>query len=190
MTDGKPIEWSDLVLIQEAAIRGVMRWTHLPRGEAEDLVVDAMLRLVRSRAVPHKSARALLVTTAVNILRSAREVKAYEPLRILPLAHRVEEGLAIAEEQDLANFEPDPALAMAEEDEKTVHRRKLRTAIEELSPTDRGLITAHYVEGRSLAAIDEASDESAGPAKNRLYRARERLKRIVMESNKERGRSQ
>lgn len=164
-----------------------MRRTNLSRAEAEDLVVDAMLRLVRLRAVPHKSARALLVATAANILSSAREPKAYEPLRMLPFGHRVEAGFSIAEEQDLAHFEPDPAIAFAEEDEKAVRSRELQTAIERLPPMDRSLLTAHYLEGRPLTAIDEARGDSPGTAKVRLYRARERLKRLVTENEKKSG---
>jgi RNA polymerase sigma-70 factor (ECF subfamily) len=56
---------------------------------------------------------------------------------------------------------------------------RLREAVSELPPDYRAVISMRYLEGASYEDIAEALDLPVGTVKNRLFRARERLKQAM-----------
>src|ERR1051326_6026366 len=54
--------------------------------------------------------------------------------------------------------------------------RALRLALQQLKPIDRAVLAMHYFEGRSYAQIQEITGHTFAALKDRLYRARQRLK--------------
>lgn len=70
----------------------------------------------------------------------------------------------------------------AERTERREVRNVVEAAIGELRPDYRAAITMYHLEGMSVAEVSEAMDVPEGTAKSHLYRARRRLKELLMET--------
>lgn len=70
----------------------------------------------------------------------------------------------------------------AERAERREVREVIEAAIGGLRPDYRAAITMYHLEGMSVAEVSEAMDVPEGTVKSHLYRARSRLKELLMET--------
>ncbi len=77
--------------------------------------------------------------------------------------------------EDLAANEQSPAqLAEAEQ-----HQQRILTALADLGPRQRALVTLHLIEGHTLEESAAILDEPLGTLKSRLHRCKSQLKRSL-----------
>lgn len=161
--------------VREAVVRMVVSCGHVALSDAEDLVMDAVVKLQHLQAHP-RNARALLFTAAMNGLRSRRRILGFRTRTSLPEYDRGK-GATVLDSLE----SPDPGgLAQLETKETEVLRRQmLHEALRRLSAMDREVLTAYYFENRPLISIDQLRGDRIGAAKVRLFRARRRLQRML-----------
>ncbi len=142
------------------AYRLARRW--FGAGEAEDIAQEVMVRLVRH--LPNldlsQPVQPWLATVTRNVGINAR---------------RDRHDIAVetpALEQSLGPAPDVPQLTA----ERADQLRFLRAALRRLSPPDAELIAAHEVDGRPLVDIARASGADANAIRQRLFRARHRLR--------------
>jgi RNA polymerase sigma-70 factor (ECF subfamily) len=140
--------------------------------DAEELVPEAFLKVWRNC---HRFGGRSRVTTwiyqiasnlAVDRLR-ARKSRAHASLEDLP-----GEGESAAPVHDHAAL-PEEAYLRSEESER------LHQALSELNEGDRLLITLYHLQGLSYEEIQEITGISNANIKSRLFRARQRLKKLL-----------
>jgi RNA polymerase sigma factor (sigma-70 family) len=154
-----------------------MRRSKVSRAEAEDLVVDAMLRVIRLRPIA-RNPEALLATAAVNLFYDTRRRDAGPQGRVA-IAQSLGNGAESIVAEGPIDHSTDPALELGEKEDLALHSAGLNEAVARLPPMDRLLLNSYYFEGRSLSAIDQERGELPGTAKVRLHRARRRLRKLV-----------
>ena len=139
----------------------------LDRASAEDIAQDTFLRVWRHASRFNQSYGSL----ATWILAIARN------LALTHLASRVRsiEISGVECVEDAASDDPRPDQQMLAKE----RRDRFRAALARLSPADRSLLAASYVEGLAIADIARLESCSSGAAKVRLHRARTRLRRIL-----------
>lgn len=172
---GKRITWDDFdSRTRSLAVHEVMRRCHMPRRRAEELVTDAMIRLVRLEAVA-RHPRRLLIHTAIRELQSEWRRQSTHVRRLVGDDAHVPhiETLGSRAKFDDAGEVGD---RVANDEASRIRMSRLRTAIDRLPEPDRRLIQALYFDERSLADIAEEHDCTRVAVKTRLWRARERLR--------------
>jgi len=136
--------------------------------EADDAAQETFLRayLARERYDPARALRPWLLTIATRHCldrlrrRSRRPATRWDDLQTLPAAPaRAEDALVEDEEHE-----------------------RVRQAVATLPPMERALIVLHYWEDLPYEAIAAQTGLSVSAVKSRLYRARQRLARILEES--------
>lgn len=162
-----------------------MRRARITRVDAEDVVVDAMLRLIVSRPVA-RNAEALLTTSALNLLYTAKRREASLPKR-LTITPDLGDSSEAAVAEGPVDHSADPVPQLGDEEERALRSAALRSALGSLSETDRSLLTSYYFDGRSLCAIDSERGDPPGTAKVRIHRARGRLRDLVGTAEEKRG---
>jgi len=139
------------------------------REGLEDMAQEVFLRLFR--ALPHFRGDAQVSTFLYRIIVNVvnDEFRGRQRARMTsPLNDEAARGLA--------HSGAGPAV-LAE-------RAQMQKAVEEallgLAPADRTILTLHYQEGRSYEEIAAILDSPMGTVKTHLYRARERLKNMML----------
>lgn len=172
------LEWSDLSPeAQEKAITVTMSRGRLTREEAEEVVANAVARLMHLRPIV-RDPKGLLVAASINLLRTERQREAGRPA-LLAIAQDIDENEHAVVGDELADKRLDSATEVMEREDRTWQEARLHAGFKRLLPRDQAIISAHYFEGRSLKSIDEASGERPGTARVRLFRARQRLAKLI-----------
>lgn len=143
-----------------ARLRQFVRW-RLPTGhDAEDLVQDALVKLLhKGGSVPAESARAWLFTVARNLIRDRWRA----PRRGTTLPADAEDVSAGSEDRDAFTY-----LA-----------RCMEPMLATMTADDRDLLRRVDILEESQAEIARALDVSASVVKSRVQRARRRLRAIL-----------
>jgi RNA polymerase sigma-70 factor (ECF subfamily) len=95
------------------------------------------------------------------------------PKRMLPIdARRGDGGGALHEP-------PSDAPSAHERVEHDERAEQVRTAVLELKPDQRAIVTLHYFQGLSYDELADTLELPIGTVKNRLFRARETLRAIL-----------
>ena len=170
------IDWLDAnPAVRAAVIRMVVSRCRVAPSDAEDLVMDSVVKLHQLQP-DVRNPKALLFTVAMNSLRSKRrtlDIKTRNRVCVRD-CHTGTTGLDSLESPELGG------LARLEAIESQMLRRQMiGDGLGRLSATDREILTAYYFEGRSLMSIDLERGDRIGVAKVRLYRARQRLLRLL-----------
>lgn len=182
------LEWSDLNAdVREMAVRATMRRGCVAREVAEEVVASAIVRLMQRRPMV-RDPKALLVAASFNMLLNERRRHASRPAHFAFVRHVGEEDDSVVSDEP-ADERADPASEAMEREERARQGVRLHAALQQLSPTDRLILSAVYFEGRSLKLIDEEREDQRGAAKVRLFRARQRLAKLLEELDQEPGRS-
>lgn len=140
------------------------------RSEAEELLTEVFLKVWQHAA--HFGHRGLvrnwIYTIAANLARDAlRRRKVREPIAAEPLE-------ALHQEADLAAVDPL---------DETLGRERseiIRKGIQRLAPTDRALIALYHFQEYSLEEIEQITGIPRNVAKSRLFRARRKLRDILL----------
>ena len=138
----------------------------LSQGEAEELAQEAFLRAWR-HADRFDPASASLSTWLFTIVRNL----ALNALARSERRHHV----ALDDVGETADESPGPAQAM----ELAERQRMLRGALCRLPPVDRSVLALSYFRELDFAAIARIEGCSEAAAKQRLYRARIALRRLL-----------
>src|SRR5690349_10026045 len=122
-----PLEWKDLTTsVRERAINTVARCGRITRTQAEDLVVDAMVRLIRLRP-PVRNPAALLTRAALNLLwAKLRRDKLREAL---PLVHESPDQEAYEPREPADERAGDAADALADREEIQLQATRVLSAL-------------------------------------------------------------
>jgi RNA polymerase sigma-70 factor, ECF subfamily len=134
---------------------------------AEDIAQDTFLRVWRSSSQFNPKLGGL-TTWILTIARNLALTHLSLPVRGFELG-------GVEEAADAASDLPQP-------DEQLVakqRRERLRVALSCLSPADRSLLAASYIDDLDLATIARIEGCSISAAKVRLHRARTRLRQIL-----------
>jgi RNA polymerase sigma-70 factor, ECF subfamily len=139
----------------------------LDRASAEDIAQETFLRVWRHAGGFNPQVGGL----ATWILSIARN------LALTHLARRARgaEVSGVDDVRETASDEPRPDEQLLAKE----RRDRFRAALAQLSPGDRSLLAASYVEGLALADIARLESCSSGAVKVRLHRARMRLRQIL-----------
>lgn len=150
----RPMDWEALLLRNENHMYRAALAVLGNREEAKDAVQDALVRYLEKRPAlnDEEHERAWLLRVTVNGCKS----RLRSPWR----KRRVElcEVLETAEDSG-------------------AHEELLE--MEALPPQDRAAIHLHYYEGYTTAEIAAMTGEAEGTVRSRLYRARQKLRRLL-----------
>lgn len=189
--DPAPGDDTDEVLLQRCASGDTDAFRHLfdryepllarffartlgSREDAEEAAVDTLLKLWRRASTYRGEATVrtwvyrIASHTAIDVLRRRRRQP--EVGAAVPLPGGQDECLAEAPE--LGN----PEAAMLAGYQRRRDQQALRLALAQLAPLERTLVVLFYFEGHSYEQIRAITGVSLMGIKNRLYRARQRLK--------------
>lgn len=170
----KRLEWSDITTeAREAATRATMRRVSLSRHDAEDIVANAIVRLMHTRPFV-RSPIGLLTMASVNLAITERRIHAGRPT-ICELSELVESSRL----EEPSDPNSDHVTQIIDKEERASQAFRLHTYLDQLSPVDKSILLAHYIEGRSLKSIDEERGDKQGTANVRLHRARQRLAKLI-----------
>lgn len=168
------LEWSDLDdATREHAVASTIRICRVSRDQAEDLVASAVVRLMTIRPVV-RNPKALLIEASVNLLRTQRRRRP-EP-RLLSVDTHDDDAAEASEPMDERTGHVEQLL---EQELRDSWSSRVLTAIDQLKPADRSVLTEYYLQGRPLIAIDDDRGDRRGTAKLHVHRARSRLLRIL-----------
>ncbi|MCB1896178.1 MAG: sigma-70 family RNA polymerase sigma factor [Zoogloeaceae bacterium] len=158
--------FADLVRRHQGPVFGYLGRLGLSRADAEEVAQEAFVRVWRN-AERFDPARASLTTWLFTIVRNLAMNALAQPQR---RHHLPIEGVG-----DVADDGPDPeqATVLAE------RKRILRHALRRLPPADRSVLALSYFRELDLAAIARIEGCSEAAAKQRLYRARIALRRLL-----------
>jgi RNA polymerase sigma factor (sigma-70 family) len=174
LTDCAAVQWLAMPLVDiEGATERVSARARVSRDDAHDVVVDALMRLAKSKTQAYRPI-ALLVKTAMNLLYSQWK-KPRLPLADTDERRRHEEGVSFLEQLP-ARSEGEPGDKLLREEEMQWRRRLILESCSSLRSRDRAVIEGHYYGQTPLHEIDRLRGEQEGTAKSRLRRARERLR--------------
>ena len=143
----------------------------LDRATAEDIAQDTFLRLWRNASQfnpRHSSLTTWILTIARNLA-----------LTHLSRAARRIEVTDDAGSAEAASDLPQPVEALLAKQ----RRQRLHAALNRLSPADRSLVAASYMEDLDLKAIARVEGSTSGAIKVRLHRARLKLRQILEEGD-------
>ncbi|MGC8784923.1 MAG: RNA polymerase sigma factor [Armatimonadota bacterium] len=162
-----------LRLLMERHGGGVLRFIERivgNRSEAEELLTEVFLKVWQHAA--HFGHRGLvrnwIYTIAANLARDAlRRRKVREPIAAESLD-------VLAQEADPAGVDPLRETLGRERSEM------LQRSIEQLPPTDRMLVELYHFQEHSLEEIERITGIPRNVAKSRLFRARRKLRDILL----------
>lgn len=151
----RPVDWEALVTQNENRLYRAALAILGDSHEAEDAVQDAFVRYLEKAPGDLENPSAWLTRVLVNGCKSRLRL-AWR--RVGPLPETL----------------PAPGPEEREELEELFS----------LPPEDRAVIHLHYYEGWSTDEIAQMLGQRPGTVRSRLFRARERLKKLLMESQK------
>ena len=174
--DGRAFE--QIVLQTERAVYNLALSIVKKKEDAEDVTQETYLRLWRA-------ANELKLESSLKlyILRTARNL-ALDLIRKNSKRDEIDTVILDAEgefEIDIADDSPD-----SRPDEsylRKIEKEVVRQSIEELPSAAREIIVLRDIEGLSYAEIAEMLGLTEGTLKSKLFRARERLRKIILSKN-------
>ena len=149
-TSNRPVDWEELVTQNENRLYRTALAILGCQQEAEDAVQDAFLRYLEKAPADLENPSAWLARVLVNGCKSRLRL-AWR--RVGPL--------------------PDTLPAPGPEEREELEE------LFSLPPEDRAVIHLHYYEGYSTAEIAKMLGCQPGTVRSRLFRARERLKKLM-----------
>lgn len=155
---------------QEMVFRTLARLTG-ERVGLEDMAQEVFLRLFG--ALPHFRGEAQISTFLYRIIVNVVNDE-FRDRQKARLASPIDDTDA----RGLAHSSASPAVLV----ERAQMQQAVETALMQLNPNDRTILTLHYQEGRSYEEIAAILDAPMGTVKTHLHRARERLKHMIKES--------
>lgn len=174
--DGRAFE--QIVLQTERAVYNLALSIVKKKEDAEDVTQETYLRLWRAA-----SEIKLESSLKLYILRTARNL-ALDLIRKNSKRDEIDTVILDAEgefEIDIADDSPD-----SRPDESYLHKIEkevVRRSIEELPSAAREIIVLRDIEGLSYTEIAEMLGLAEGTLKSKLFRARERLRKIILSKN-------
>lgn len=162
-----------LRLLMERHGGGVLRFLERTvgnRSEAEELLTEVFLKVWQHAArFGHRGlVRNWIYTIAANLARDTlRRRKVREPIAAEPLE-------LLEQEADPAGVDPLQETMGRERSEM------LQRSIEQLHPTDRMLVVLYHYQEYSLEEIERITGIPRNVAKSRLFRARRKLRDILL----------
>ena len=174
--DGRAFE--QIVLQTERAVYNLALSIVKKKEDAEDVTQETYLRLWRAA-----SELKLESSLKLYILRTARNL-ALDLIRKNSKRQETDTVILDAEgefEIDIADDSPD-----SRPDEsylRKVEKEVVRQSIEELPSAAREMIVLRDIEGLSYAEITSMLGIAEGTLKSKLFRARERLRKIILSKN-------
>jgi RNA polymerase sigma-70 factor (ECF subfamily) len=175
---GDPEAFAALVARHARRVHDLARRMLRDAEEAEDVVQHAFLNAYRAldRFDPRRPFRHWLLRIASNLCRNRLESRRREP-----------RARGTADDGADARSDPParPDTGPGPEDRRDALR--VRAAIEALPPPYRLAAVLRYVQGLSLEAIVEITEEPLGTVKTHLHRARAALRRALGEADETRG---
>jgi len=142
------------------------------RAEGDDLYQDSLVSALHAfkQLRDHESFRPCLYRTIVNRFKSRRRSRWFRNRR----------PLTAAVEATRVGTDPQPLAAA---------RRRLESALAQLSAGDRALIILFEVDGWTVAELARLSGKTEGSIKTRLSRARGRMRRFLIRQMPESART-
>lgn len=174
--DGRAFE--QIVLQTERAVYNLALSIVKKKEDAEDVTQETYLRLWRAA-----SEIKLESSLKLYILRTARNL-ALDLIRKNSKRDEIDTVILDAEgefEIDIADDSPD-----SRPDEsylRKIEKEVVRQSIEELPSAAREIIVLRDIEGLSYTEIAEMLGLAEGTLKSKLFRARERLRKIILSKN-------
>ena len=174
--DGRAFE--QIVLQTERAVYNLALSIVKKKEDAEDVTQETYLRLWRAA-----SELKLESSLKLYILRTARNL-AFDLIRKNSKRDEIDTVILDAEgefEIDIADDSPD-----SRPDEsylRKIEKEVVRQSIEELPSAAREIIVLRDIEGLSYTEIAEMLGLAEGTLKSKLFRARERLRKIILSKN-------
>ena len=174
--DGRAFE--QIVLQTERAVYNLAFSIVKKKEDAEDVTQETYLRLWRAA-----SEIKLESSLKLYILRTARNL-ALDLIRKNSKRDEIDTVILDAEgefEIDIADDSPD-----SRPDEsylRKIEKEVVRQSIEELPSAAREIIVLRDIEGLSYTEISEMLGLTEGTLKSKLFRARERLRKIILSKN-------
>ncbi|MBQ3227966.1 MAG: sigma-70 family RNA polymerase sigma factor [Clostridia bacterium] len=174
--DGRAFE--QIVLQTERAVYNLALSIVKKKEDAEDVTQETYLRLWRAA-----SELKLESSLKLYILRTARNL-ALDLIRKNSKRDEIDTVILDAEgefEIDIADDSPD-----SRPDEsylRKIEKEVVRQSIEELPSAAREIIVLRDIEGLSYTEIAEMLGLAEGTLKSKLFRARERLRKIILSKN-------
>ncbi len=164
---GNQAAFARIVEAYQHRLFGYLGRMGLDRATAEDIAQETLLRVWRNagRFDPRLSS---LATWILTIARNLALNHLSRPMRRSEITMG-EAPVDIRSDLPL----PDEAYAAKQ------RQARLQVALSHLSPADRSLLAASYVEGLDLTEIARIEACSPGAAKVRLHRARNRLRQLL-----------
>ena len=174
--DGRAFE--QIVLQTESAVYNLALSILKKREDAEDVTQETYLRLWRSAGELEIES-----SLKVYILRTARNIA----LDLIRKNSRREDADTVIQGSD-GEFELDIEDTDASSRPDVAYLKRLdaeavRESINELPPSAREIIILRDVEGLSYTEIAGMLGIAEGTLKSKLFRARERLRRIILSKN-------
>lgn len=174
--DGRAFE--QIVLQTERAVYNLALSIVKKKEDAEDVTQETYLRLWRAA-----SELKLESSLKLYILRTARNL-ALDLIRKNSKRNEIDTVILDADgefEIDIADESPD-----SRPDEsylRKIEKEVVRQSIEELPSAAREIIVLRDIEGLSYTEIAEMLGLTEGTLKSKLFRARERLQKIILSKN-------
>ena len=141
-------------------------------SEADDVVSETLLRLFRNADKLRDMHEGEIIDYTVQTVLSAagdlNRKHRSEQRRFRPL-----------DEEDLPDYEPDPAERYTERETELRLRRHLWETLSELKEADRVLLVGKYLEERSDEALARQLGVKAASIRMKLTRARARARKIM-----------
>jgi len=120
----------------------------------------------------------IIIINKLHTLKNAESFKNWA-LRIIYTKAIDAHKRRIRESRELNMVEAKAYAASNEKEDKTILKRKLLSAIQDLSKDKQDIIRLFYVEEYSLKEISAFLKIPVGTVKSRLFKAREKLKSII-----------
>jgi len=135
--------------------------------EAQDIAQEVFIKAYRAQTdFRHNSSPyTYLYIIALNMVRSRKRSLKRKPVVV-----------QLQENEHTSPYPSPESLAIRHEDE-----RRLMHAVKNLSPKLRTIVSLFYISEISIQDISEILDISEGTVKSRLFRARNQLKRFVVQ---------
>lgn len=174
--DGRAFE--QIVLQTERAVYSLALSIVKKKEDAEDVTQETYLRLwrVASEVKLESSLKLYILRTARNLAFDLiRKNSKRDEIDTVILDADGEFEIEIAD--DSADSRPDASYL------RKVEKEAVRQAIEELPAAAREIIVLRDIEGLSYAEIASMLGIAEGTLKSKLFRARERLRQIILSKN-------
>ncbi len=174
--DGKAFE--QIVLATESSVYNLALSLLKKKEDAEDVTQETYLRLWRaaSELKLESSLKLYILRTARNLsLDLIRKNSRRDEIDTVILDADGEFEIDI--EDDSADSRPDVSYILK------IEKEAIRKSIEELPPSVREIIVLRDVEGLAYTEIAAMLGIAEGTLKSKLFRARERLRKIILSKN-------